>query len=102
MEIATELTLERLVIEDDRPAHIARHGVTVDDALAVLIGEFVAVPGKESRYVVIGRDEQERFLAIIIGARTEEGTFGLVTARPARRTERALYSSMIKGGEGHD
>src|SRR3954447_25489317 len=102
METAPELEIERLVIEDDRPGHIARHDVTVDAVIAVLIGDFVAVPGREGRYIVIGRDEKERFLAIVLGTRTEKGTYGLVTARRARRTERALYSSALKGGEDDD
>jgi uncharacterized DUF497 family protein len=102
METAPELEIERLVIEDDRPGHIARHDVTVDAVIAVLIGDFVAVPGKEGRYIVIGRDEQERFLAVVLGARAEKGTYGLVTARRARRTERALYGSALEGGEDDD
>src|SRR3954447_21020084 len=80
METAPELEIERLVIEDDRPGHIARHDVTLDSVIAVLIGDYVAVPGKEGRYIVIGRDEKERFLAIVLGTRTEKGTYGLVTA----------------------
>ena len=96
MEPATELTVEWLEIENDRPAHIARHGVTVDAVIAVLIGDFVAVPGRDGRYVIIGKDEQERFLAVIVGTRSKRGTFGLVTARPARRTERALFASAVE------
>ena len=99
METAPALTIEQLVIEEDRPGHIARHDVTVDAVISVLIGDFVAVPGRDGRYVVIGRDEQDRFLAVVVGIRTERGTFGLVTARPARRAERALYDSAVRGGE---
>jgi uncharacterized DUF497 family protein len=102
METATELSIERLVIEEDRPAHIARHRVTIDAVIAVLIGDFVAVPGRDGRYVVIGKDEEAWFLAVIVGTRTERGTVGLVTARPARRTEQALYESAVEGGEDDD
>src|SRR3954454_15525480 len=102
MEIASVLNIERQAIEDDRPAHIARRDLTVDAVIAVLIGDFVAVPGREGRYIVIGKDETGRFLAVVLGTRTGEGTYGLVTARRARRTERALYGSALKGGEDDD
>jgi uncharacterized DUF497 family protein len=87
MEIAPELDIERLVIEEDRPGHIARHDVTVDAVIAVLIGDFVAVPGREGRYIVIGKDEKGRFLAVVLGTRTEEGDIR-ARNRPARTTNR--------------
>jgi uncharacterized DUF497 family protein len=97
-----DFVIDRLAIEEDRPAHIARHGVTVADVLDVLTGDYIAVPGRHGRYLVIGTTEQSRFLAIVVGEREEQGTYGLVTARPARRTERALYSRAMEGGGDYD
>jgi uncharacterized DUF497 family protein len=102
MEQLPEFLIERLAFEEDRPAHIARHGVTVDDVLEVLAGDYIAVQAKHRRYLVIGATEQGRFLAIVVGERAEPGTYGLITARPAHRTERALYDKALKGGEHDD
>src|SRR5687768_14437854 len=102
MENAPDLVIEGLVIEEDRPAHIARHHVTVDEIAAVVSGDYVAVPGRHDRYVVIWRTEEGRILTVVVGHRDEPGTYGLVTARPASRSERALYRRILEGGEQDD
>jgi uncharacterized DUF497 family protein len=102
MENAPDFVIERLMIEEDRPAHIARHHVTLDEVTAVVSGDYVAVRGRYDRYVVLGRTEQGRTLAVIVGPREEPGTYGLVTARPASRNERALYRRTLEGGEHDD
>src|SRR5687767_9556625 len=102
MENAPDFVIERLVIEEDRPAHIARHNVTVDEVAAVVSGDYVAVRGRHNRYVVIGTTEEGRALAVVVGPRDEPGTYGLVTARPASRGERALYRRILEGGEQND
>jgi uncharacterized DUF497 family protein len=102
MENAPDFVIERLVIEEDRPAHIARHDVTVEEVMEILAGDYVAVQGKHERYVVIGVTERGRILAVVVGPRAEQGTYGLITARPARRSERALYSRILGGGEQND
>lgn len=98
MQDDSDLVIDTLAIEEDRPAHIARHGVTVDDVLGVLAGDYISVQGKHGRYLIVGATEQGRVLAIVVGERAEQGTYGLVTARPAHRTERALYDKALKGG----
>jgi uncharacterized DUF497 family protein len=102
MENAPDFVIERLVIEEDRPAHIARHHVTVDEVAAVVSGDYVAVRGRHDRYVVLGMTEKGRTLAVIVGSREEPGTYGLVTARPASRSERTLYRRIFQGGEQDD
>jgi hypothetical protein len=69
MENAPDFVIERLVIEEDRPAHIARHHVTVDEVAAVVSGDYVAVRGRHDRYVVLGMTEKGRTLAVIVGSR---------------------------------
>ena len=102
MENAPDFVIERLVIEEDRPAHIARHHVTIEEVVAVVSGEYVAVSARHDRYVVIGRTQEGRTLAVIVGPRHNPGTYGLVTARPASRSERALYRRILGGGEHDD
>jgi uncharacterized DUF497 family protein len=99
---APDFVIERLVIEEDRPAHIARHHVTVDEVVAVVSGDYVAVAGRHDRYVVIGMTAEGRTLAVVVGPREKPGSYGLVTARPASRSERALYWRTLEGGEQDD
>src|SRR3954447_3626779 len=102
MEAISELVIEYWIIEEDRTTHIARHDVTIDEVLAVLTAQSITVSGRDGRYVIIGTNGKQRYLAVIIGPRPEPGTYGLITARPARRAERALYSNTVKGGEHDD
>src|SRR3954452_12789551 len=102
METAVDFVIEGLVIEDDRPAHIARHDTTIDQVLEVLIGDYIVGDGKHGRHVVIGTTHELRFLAVVLGERGAPGTYGLITARPARRSERKAYALIFKGGDEHD
>jgi uncharacterized DUF497 family protein len=102
METAPNFVIERLVIEDDRPTHIARHNTTIDEVLEVLIGDYIVGQGKHGRHIVIGKTQQLRFLAVVLGERETPGTYGLITARPAHRSERKAYAQIFKGGDEHD
>lgn len=83
--------IEELIVEEDRPEHIAKHKVKVEEVGEVLSGEYVWVKAKLDRWKVIGKTKRARFLAIIVGKRHKKGIYGLVTARPAKREERDFY-----------
>ena len=102
MASALDIVIERLVIEDDRPTHIARHTITIDEVLEVLIGDYIVGDGKHGRHIVIGKTQQLRFIAVVLGERETLGTYGLITARPARRSERKAYAQIFRGGDEHD
>jgi uncharacterized DUF497 family protein len=102
MDTVLDFVLERLEVENDRPAHVARHNITIDEVLEVLTGDYIVGDGKHGRHVVIGKTQQLRFLAVVLGEREAPGTYGLITARPARRSERKAYMQIFKGGEEHD
>jgi hypothetical protein len=57
METALHFVIERLVIEDGRPAHIARHNTTIDEVLEVLVGDYIVGDGKHGRHIVIGKTQ---------------------------------------------
>jgi uncharacterized DUF497 family protein len=102
METTLGFVVQSSVIEEDRPAHIDRHGVTIDEVLEALTGDYIVGQGKHDRYIVIAQTRQARFLAIVVGARDEPGTYGLITARPAHRSERRAYTKTFKGGDDND
>ena len=90
-----DLIIDVLVIEEDRPAHIARHDITIDEVIEVLMGDYLFIRGRENRWLLIGPTEKERFLTIVLGERPQPNTYGLITARPARREERSFYIKRI-------
>jgi uncharacterized DUF497 family protein len=99
--LVKDLIVETLIIEEDRPVHIAKHNIIIDEVLEVLTGDYAYIAGRENRWLVIGKTDKEVFLTIVIGEREEENTFGLITARPARRKERSFYIEYTtqEGGE---
>lgn len=96
-----DLIVATLVIEEDRPAHIAKHQVSIDEVVEVLTGDYVYFPGRENRWLVIGTTETHRVLTIVLGERPDPNTYGLVTARSADKKERRLYAEYAEktGGE---
>lgn len=99
-----DLKINTLVIEEDRTAHIARHGVTIEEVLEIISGNYIFIQGKYKRWQLIGKTRNKRFLAVIVGERQEQNTYGLVTARPASRKERNFYKEFTTqlGGEENE
>ena len=102
-QFVKEVIVETLIIEEDRPAHIAKHNLIIDEVLEVLAGDYVYIAGRENRWLIIGKTARKIFLTIVVGERPEENTYGLITARPARRKERSFYIQYaIQGGGEKD
>lgn len=97
----TDIEIKTLVVEEDRPTHIAKHKVTVREVLEIVSGDYIYVEGKHDRWQLIGKTKQARFLAVIVGKRSAKNTYGLITARPTSRKERRFYKEFLKqrGGE---
>jgi uncharacterized DUF497 family protein len=99
------VTVETLIVDEQRVAHIARHDITVDEVREVVSSDYVYIQGRQDRWLLIGKTTQGRFLTVVVGEREQANTYGLVTARPARREERRLYQELVKqqkGGEVDD
>jgi len=96
-----DLIIEELIIEDDRPTHIAKHDVTIGEVTEVIESNYIFIQGKFDRWILIGKTNKKRFLSIVVGKREKKNPYGLITARPAHKTERSLYKEYInqKGGE---
>ncbi len=96
-----DFSIDTLIIEEDRPAHIAKHNITINEVVEVLTGDYVFIAGREKRWLIIGKTARKQFLTIVLGERPETNTYGLVTARPARKEERSFYTEYTEkwGGE---
>jgi uncharacterized DUF497 family protein len=91
IQFVKEVIVDTLIIEEDRPAHIAKHNIIIDEVLEVLTGDYIYIAGRENRRLVIGKTARKVFLTIVIGEWSKENTYGLITARPSRRKERSFY-----------
>ena len=87
-----DFVIEELIIEEDRPEHIARHKVTIEEVLEIINGDYVYIDGKLGRWLLIGNTKKNRFLTVVIGERDKKNVYGLVTARPSSKEERSFYN----------
>ncbi len=95
-----ELIIDKLIVEEDRPAHIAKHKLTLKDVEEVLKGDYVCIRGKLNRWLLIGKTKKGKFLTVIVGLRKQKNVYGLVTARPADKEEQGIYREFsLLGGE---
>ncbi len=99
------INIRHLVWDDWNVEHIARHQVTRDEAEEVCHGNPVVQEGKKGRILVFGPSHTGRMLAVVLdqsdisGVNYPPGVYYPVTARPASRQERAIYTQERKGGE---
>ena len=93
-----------MIVEEDRPFHVSKHKVTIEEILEVISKDYVYIQAKHGRWQLIGKTKKNRFLAIILGKRSGKNTYGLVTARPASRKERSFYKEFTfqLGGEENE
>lgn len=92
-----DIVIDELIIEEDRPEHIAKHNVTVDEVLEVVFGDYVTGQGKEDRVLLIGKTSNQRLITVIVGKRSGINRYGLVTARSVKKKEKLLYKEKFQG-----
>lgn len=96
-----DVIVDELVIEEDRPEHIAKHGVKPYEAREVTESNYTYIEGRQGRWLLIGKTKKGRLLTVIVGPREKRGVYGLVTARPASKEEKSFYKEFVlqQGGE---
>ena len=87
--------VEDLIWDDQNSAHIARHGIEIDEVEEIAFGRHHArrVRG-ENRYQVIGQTAEGRYLLIILD-HEGHGVSYVVTAREMDSDERRQYHRAI-------
>ena len=96
-----DIIVEELIVEEDRPKQIARHGVKIEEVKQIVEGDYVFIQGKYGRWLLIGKTKKGRSLTVVVGERDRKNAYGLVTARSASREERSFHNEFIlqTGGE---
>ena len=79
------------LLTEGRADHLARHGVTLEEAEEIAYGRHFLRLVKRGVYRLIGQTESGRYLTVFVGSREEPGVYGLITARPATAAERRAY-----------
>lgn len=98
-----DVKIDELIIEEDRPEHIAKHNVTIKEVFEVLAGDYLVIEGKLGRSLLIGKTLDRRLITVIVGKRRGINKYGLVTARPTKKKEKALYQAKFQqGGEENE
>lgn len=98
-----DLKIEELIIEEDRPGHIAKHHITIKEVFEVLAGDYLVIGGKLSRSLLIGKTKRQRLITVVVGVRRGVNKYGLVTARPTKKKEKVLYQAKFQqGGEENE
>jgi uncharacterized DUF497 family protein len=86
------LLIKELVWDDQNEAHIARHGVAVDEVEDVCSARSLGVRIRRGRYRIIGQTSAGRYLTVILDSQRGE-EFYVVTAREATEPERGRFRS---------
>ena len=90
--------VRRLIWDPWNVAHIARHQVTPEEVEQVCHGDPLVQVGKVGRTLAFGPTHSGRMLTVVLDSEPAEGFYYPVTARPASRRERAIYT-LERGGE---
>ncbi|MCC7164979.1 MAG: BrnT family toxin [Anaerolineae bacterium] len=91
--------IKRLIWTEWTISHIAKHDVTIEEAVEECFGNPIAQEGHTGRLLIIGPTQSQRMLTIVVNPEDEEGVYKVVTARPAARKERRIYKSEKDGDE---
>src|SRR5262245_53142328 len=88
---ASMVEIHRLIWDPWNVGHIARHQVTLREVEEVCHPKPLVQQGNIGRIALVGPTVAGRMLAVILDPQGD-GAFYVVTAHPASRKDRALYS----------
>lgn len=92
-----DVKINELIIEEDRPEHIAKHKVTIEEVFEVIAGDYLILKGKSGKSLLVGETKKRKLITVIVGQRSGENRYGLVTARHIKKKEELLYKEKFKG-----
>ncbi len=97
-----DVEIEELIVEEDRPEHIAKHKITIKEVFEVIAGDYLILKGKSDKSLLVGKTKKGRLITVVVGPRSGKNRYGLVTARHTKKKEELLYMENLenfKGGE---
>lgn len=84
------MKINDFIWDDGNIDHIARHGVTPDEAEEVFVNRPKFFKSRQERYAALGKSSQGRYLFVVF-LYQGKGCARVVTARNMTKTERRLY-----------
>ncbi len=93
------ITIRRLRWDPGNVAHIARHGLSIEDVETACHSEPLVQQGSGGRLLVFGPARDGRLLTIVLEPETEAGTYDVIRARRASRRERTVCHLKRTEGE---
>jgi len=95
--VTMDIVIDELIIEEDRPEHIKKHKVSVEEVFEVINEDYLVLEGKSDKLLLVGKTKKGRLITVIVGKRAGENRYGFVTARHIKKKEELLYKERFKG-----
>lgn len=86
-----DVVIDELVIEKDRPLHLKKHEVSIEEVLEVIAADYLVLEGKSDKSLLVGKTKRGRIITVVVGKRSGQNRYGLVTARHVKKKEEILY-----------
>lgn len=90
--------VRRLIWDPWNVIHIARHGITPEEAEQACHGRHITLATHHDRLLLLGVTAGGRTIILILHPEGDD-IYYAVTARPASRKERAFYQTNVTGGD---
>lgn len=94
-----DVVIDEFIIEKDRPEHISKHGISIEEVLEVITSDYLILEGKLDKSLLVGKTSKGRLITIVVGVRGGKNRYGLVTARHTKKKEELLYKENFMKGE---
>lgn len=94
-----DVVIEKLIIEKDRLLHIEKHKISIEEVLEVIAEDYLVLEGKSDKSLLVGKTKEGRIITVVVGKRSGENRYGLVTARHVKKKEEKLYQESFAGGK---
>lgn len=91
-----DVVIDELIVEKDRPLHIKKHKVSIEEVLEVIAEDYLVLEGKSDKSLLVGKTKQGRIITVVVGKRSGKNRYGLVTARHVKKKEEMLYQENLK------
>ena len=88
--------VERFDWDDANVNHIARHDIVPDEVEEIFISKYYLFRSRSSRYIVLGRTAEGRYLTCVFEKGDNPGLIRVVTARDMDHKERTLFKRKVR------
>lgn len=54
-----DVIIDTLIVEEDRPAHIAKHNITLNETVEAISKDYLIIKAKFNRYILVGQTKKK-------------------------------------------